>query len=431
MKCFGGFLFCVLAVCCAWPQSQPADHLDGYVTRATSGSDFDVNGYHVVCAGVRRGAIESIYGVRVSAIGCPANAPFIGEHLVVYGDQHRTGYSINATRIEWRQFKPHEIAGSAVIDKVEAQEAAGAQAPVLSIRADGYRIQITGNTKVEWGPPLQSIADVKAGDWIKYKGKQDAAGVLVAASAQIGPNSIGSGEEKLRAEKDYDPSAVPADARQNYLKDVFTLEGFDPRRFAPFRNDEMQARIEKIGASLVPAYQRSLPKSDPARIDFRFQLIDSKRFRDARALPSGIILVPHQVVERMQNDSQLAAVLAGAISGALERQEYREKGRQKAAIATSLGGAFVPYARSSLVSAGIYSEEAILEMEVEQRGRVSLALMRDAGYEIDQAPLAWWLLDSEKPEPLYDIEIPDRALNLYRILGEVWNNPAGGNSKAD
>jgi predicted Zn-dependent protease len=199
--------------------------------------------------------------------------------------------------------------------------------------------------------------------------------------------------------------------------------GCDPKKFPPFKDAEMQARIEKIGNSLVPAYQRALPDSDPAKIDFRYQLIDTKLFREALTLPDGIILVPHQVVERLQNDAQLAAVVAEAMACALERQEYRAEDKQKTAVAVTLAGAFVPYAGPSIAGTGESYRLKILMTEMEQRGRVSLTLLHDAGYDIDQAPIAWWLLAPGKQQPLSEIEMPDRAGYLYRILGEAWHNP--------
>jgi hypothetical protein len=388
------------------PGQEPPT-IAGYVTRAASGSDFDVNGVHVVCTGVRRGAIETADGIRASAVGCPGFPPFIGEGLEVYGALNGHANSVDATRIEIQPSPLGEISGAAVIDAAPAQDAPGAQTSGLIVRADGYRIRITGKTKIEWSRPLQSLADVKAGDWIKYKGKTDPAGEVVGTSVQIGPNAVGSEEEKLRVDNEYDPLTVPADARQNYLRDVVRL-GLDPKRFPPFKDAAMQARIEKIGSDLVPAYQRALAGSDPAKIDFRFQLIDTKLLRDALTLPNGIILVPHQVVERLQNDSQLAAVLADGIARALERQQYRTQGERK--VAWLVGG--------------MNSVMAIRTEEKEQSGRVSLVLLHDAGYDIDQAPVAWWLLDPFSQQPLTDIEIPDRAIYLYSILGETWHNPA-------
>jgi len=414
-------LYGLLAGLPAVSNGQNSYILTGYVTRAASGSDFDVNGVRVLCTEKTRGAYESAHGAIETAVGCPGEAPYIGEALdVAYSAQYKGINPIDAISIEKTPTRQGEISGSAVIDKVSDSDA---QVSSRLIRADGYRIRITSATKAAWDPPLQSMADVRTGDWIKYKGKQDRPGVLTAVSVRIGPNAIGSGEEKLREKAEYDPAAVAPDAKQNYLKNALTL-GYDPKEFRPFKDAEMQARIEKIGASLVPGYQRALPDSDPARINFRFQLIDTKRFRDALALPSGIILIPHQVVERMQNDSQLAALLADGIARVLERQQYRTEGKTKAAYAAMLAGAFVPYGWTYMGTAGEAASE-IQEMAMEQSGRVSLALLYDTGYDVDEAPLAWWLLASGKSRPLSEIEIPDRSVYLYRILGEIYHNPHG------
>jgi hypothetical protein len=64
----------------------------------------------------------------------------------------------------------------------------------------------------------------------------------------------------------------------------------------------------------------------------------------------------------------------------------------------------------------------VFRKEQHQSGRVSLGLLKNAGYDIDQAPVAWWLLASRKPRPVSEIAIPDRATYLYRTLGEVWHN---------
>jgi hypothetical protein len=59
---------------------------------------------------------------------------------------------------------------------------------------------------------------------------------------------------------------------------------------------------------------------------------------------------------------------------------------------------------------------------LEQSGRVSLGLLHDAGYDLQQAPIAWWLLASKPSKNLVDTKIPPRAINLYQTLGIVWKN---------
>jgi hypothetical protein len=231
--------------------------------------------------------------------------------------------------------------------------------------------------------------------------------------------------EELRKKTEFDPSAVPQNAKQGRVKAA--LVGYDPKKFPPYQDAAMQAHVEKIGNSLIPAYQRELPDSDSAKVNFRFQVVDGQGFLGEIMLPSGIILIPHQVVERMQNDSQVAAILATGIAGVLERQTYHELPPSRALAAGELGaavaGAFVPggFLVESMVGGISDQKQAAI---LEQNARVSLDLLNDAGYDIDQAPIAWWLTASNKPRPFNKIDMPDRAEYLYRILGETWHNPA-------
>ena len=184
----------------------------------------------------------------------------------------------------------------------------------------------------------------------------------------------------------------------------------------------MQARVDRIGATLVPAYQRALPNDDPTRIAFRFQLVD-QNWKDAMTLPSGIILVPHQVVERLENDSQLATVLADNMACALEKQTLRAIPTSQAMTATDIAGAaaeaVVPGAAA--VSLGTFATRSVMERHrLEQSGRVSLALLSDAGYDIAEAPRAWWLLSSKKPKEIANIPVPERAAYLYGIIAVAW-----------
>ena len=144
-------------------------------------------------------------------------------------------------------------------------------------------------------------------------------------------------EAKLLEKNKYDPQAVDPDAKQNIAE--WLILGIDPKKIPPYQDVAMQARIDRIGSSLIPAYQRSLPTSDPSRIRFRFQLIDATNWKDAFASPSGIILVPFQIVNYLQNDTHLATVLADNVARVLEKQTYRgQRGREKMTIAEIASG---------------------------------------------------------------------------------------------
>ncbi|HEV2322592.1 MAG TPA: DUF5666 domain-containing protein [Terracidiphilus sp.] len=398
--------------------------ISGYITRVASRSDFDVNGLRVRCDS-RTSSGLVIGGTMSGKPGCPQTAPYVGERARVEGSFRKSDRSIAATTIAFVHEASSEVSGSAVIDGLPRSGPSTSAKSSLLVRADGYRILITGKTLVVWVSPLHSFGDVRAGDWISYKGQQRADGIVVAEKVWLEPLAVDIREQNFRARRNFDPSKVPASAKQSAVSRHFL--GVNPKRLPPYNDPQMQARVHNIGEKLIPAWQRALPDSDPAKIHFRFQVIRIKKFYAPLALASGVILVPQQVVSRMQNDAQLAAVLADNIATVLERQDYRflpeKRAKNAGAWAADAAGIFVPGA-GLLAPALCYGGGAAMDIKAEdQSGRVALGLLHDAGYDIDQAPMAWWLLSSDTPEPISKIPPPHRAAYLYRILGECWNNP--------
>ena len=399
--------------------------VSGYVTRAASRSDFDVNRIRIECNKNTNSGI--IIGDKMlGRPGCPRTDMYVGEPARVEGSFDKAQASITADTIGFIQTPGDELSGSAVIDRVPPSASSPAAAGELVVRADGYLIHIPGKALIVWGAPLHSFADVKVGDWIDYEGHQQPDGTVVAEKVRFAPVVVGKREEQYRSKSNFNPSKVPASAKQSGASMYFL--GMNPKRFPPYKDPEMQARIDEIGDKLIPAWQRDLIDSDPAKVHFRFQVISTRKFRDALALSSGVILVPQQVVARMQNDSQLAAVLADNIAVVLERWDFRHLSDARELAAAGYGadaaGFFIPGVVLVDPLLGVGGYRALMTKQEHQSGRVALALMRDAGYDIDQAPVAWWLLASKTPKPISDIPLPGRAAYLYKILGECWNNPA-------
>jgi hypothetical protein len=84
-----------------------------------------------------------------------------------------------------------------------------------------------------------------------------------------------------------------------------------------------------------------------------------------------------------------------------------------------VGGFFV-------LGLGLGSEAASLAShkinvdELNRSGWVRLCLMHDAGYDVNQTPIAWWTLASKPSKTLAKTSLPERSINLYKTLGVVW-----------
>lgn len=412
--CVALTLFSALATI-ATAQEQPLP-LEGFVTRAVSFTDFDANGLHVLFNRETRVRVGTVF-LRDPAT---SGSPFVGQTVSITGRQERGKHQIKAEEIVFVPAPERKLSGFAVIDRVLSPSTS----KEILVRADGYPILINASTQITFKTPLASLSQVTTNVWIAFHGKLREDGTVLAEAVIFTPNVIQDREEKLLARNEYDPSAVPDDSKQNAAGKFFL--GVDPRKISPVHDAVMQARIDRIGESLIPRYQRDLPDTDETKIDFRFQLVDQPKWHDARTMPSGVILVPQHLVERLQNDSQLAAVLADNIGTALEKQSYLAMPKNQAILAANLGGSaagfFVPGLGLATGIATFSSAKTIYSHQIQQSGRVSLGLLHDAGYDLTEAPLAWWTIAAKHPDDPTATEPPDRSLNLYRTIGAVWHN---------
>ena len=390
----------------------------GQVTASTSAIDFEVNGKRVHCDGrTEFGYTNPTDAGRFTW----TEKPYLGEPLQIYGHEDRKAKLIQAKRVV---FAPEDkpLHGIAIIDRVLAPQPSG----LLLVRADGYPILLTTSTHVTFVGPLHSLADVHSNQWLEYHGDQRKDGVVVADKAVLRQNEVSGREEQLGAKYQYDPAAVPADAHQNSVARL--IVGTDPKKLPPSLDPASQDRIDTIGERLVPSYQRELPDSDPTKIPFHFQLIDSKQLSSRMDLPGGAILISKQDLTRLRNDDQVAAYLAAGIAALLEKQQFRDAAKKRALLATQLGGglAMIPVAGFGVLSPASFiasdRRDDLEKAEMEQRIRVSLSLLHDAGYDVTEAPKAWWLLESKESKPLDDIPIPDSAIYAYAILGSTWRD---------
>jgi hypothetical protein len=289
----------------------------------------------------------------------------------------------------------------------------------LEVRADGYQIRIGPGTKVTYQKPFTAANDMKPDAILKYKGMLQKDGTVVATSAVFFKDEFNADTLQARKEWEFDPNVVPAESRQSGASRNF--RGTDARYFPLHSDAAMQARLSEIGEKLIPEYQKKLGPSDASWIHFRFYVVDGPKNPDASyPLPSGIVLVPYQVVQKMADDSQLAAVLADAIACLIEVQPIAlpmtngQVTKDALKAATQIAGMGV--IGTSIVGS---SPDAQVRKDAEQRARVSLSLMRDARFDPMAAPKAWWNLSRDESNPTTLTELPPMATYLYRRIAEV------------
>jgi len=189
-------------------------------------------------------------------------------------------------------------------------------------------------------------------------------------------------------------------------------------------NRSIQEWVSKVGMGLVPLYQKSLPDSDTTKIHFQFYvvrpfhapfasgLVDINgvlpysdgaggfeyhnpaiftQVKDVIALPSGLVLIPDQVLASLQNEAQLAALLSCSVTSVLQKQAYLAKHH----------------------SNGFYFAALWLRLN-EQALRIGIRQMYLAGYDIREAPFAWAVAQG-KPvnNPVINSKDPDKEIPWY------------------
>jgi hypothetical protein len=318
-----------------------------------------------------------------------------------------------------------KLSGLAVVIKVDSI----AGDPLFY--ADGYRIRVNSRTVTAFSGDLKDVADVVPGTWIHFVGVRDNTGVLVAGKARFFPPGsrrllTAMGPRTLKHSPDYQPvthdSLLDANGRLVGPDTKVRLsDAGGPCGWHRVPADlPLQERVERIGMRLVPAFQKQLPFDDPARIPFRFYAIADDRVRSSFACNVGLVLVPKNVVERLQSDDQLASVLAEGIAFHLQRQLVTLSPLDYVPGATEVAR-FIPALFPVAYIAGDAVADVVShELEARLKGefaRMALQLADDAGFDPWQAPEAWRLLSpKEPPRDIRSIKYTPEGNYQLRIL---------------
>jgi Peptidase family M48 len=243
--------------------------------------------------------------------------------------------------------------------------------------------------------PLTSLSEIGPGVVMTYEGKEQTDGSVLTSKVTFVRNEQEKGEKNLW--KQLKIKEKPSDFTSGKPGELKV--GGDKYKILP--NQEVQDYVNRIGQSLIPAYQRGLPEGDPNKIPFRFTVIVKKGF-NASAYPNGVVIIHDDLFKVIENEAQLAAVLGHEIAHATQEHTYRQlehnKKRRKALAIASLFAAGMGY----------YSISNVLDMVnvamvrgygrtmENQSDRVGLQYMTDAGYDPRESPRVWKLVTKKQ-----------------------------------
>ncbi len=185
------------------------------------------------------------------------------------------------------------------------------------IRAEGYLILYLRTTQSTFKKPLASIVRTSPGQQLGYASRAFSAKMESSSQTKLTFTTNGHiAEDDLRnARPNYDPHRGSRRQTQRPLK-LNSSCGIDLKQISSI---DRTPPCRRASAQSAPASSRNIRQALPATDTTPHQLPlptaspTTKKPRSGRmrlTLPDGIILIPHALVERLQNDSQIAAVLA-------------------------------------------------------------------------------------------------------------------------
>jgi Zn-dependent protease with chaperone function len=383
----------------------------GYVTEFRSPTDFDIEDYRIS----RDQTFALDFENASPDITFQLQDIRVGVELEIKGSlNEQTGeLKAKAIKVDLEQFK--SIKQTAFVSSAPQglQLLDGSWAGEL--RADGQVIRVTNMTTVAFKPTkrekklaeqkkknaeaddgegfeaLKSLDQVTVGMAMTYEGKRDReTGKILAERIEFATNDLEDGEAKMW---------------KSLKTSVKTAQGLKPGelkidkvgKFKLLPDADVQAYIATLGQRLIPAYQRELPAGDPRKIPFQFHVVQDKSV-NAFATPNGIVVVNSGLMEMVENEAQLAAVVGHEVAHATHEHTWRQQQfHKKKRIGIALAGAVASaYGMQSLADMATLVNGAIVNghqrVLENQSDRIGLQYMIDAGYDPRQAPAVWKLM---------------------------------------
>jgi hypothetical protein len=387
-----------------------ATKIRGYVTAFRSPTDFDIEDYRIT----RDQAFSLDFENASPDVVFQLSDIRVGVELEIKGQLNEQTGDLKATaiKVDLEQFR--SIKQTAFVSRAPEgiQRLDGSW--VGELRADGQIIRVTNATKVVFKPtkrerkmaanrkqnarmaeedaePLKALDQVSVGMAMTYEGKRDReTGKVIAERIEFATNDLEDGEAKLW--KSLQPSVKDAKGlRPGELK----INHVGKYKLVP--DQEVQAYVAALGQRLIPQYQRDLSIDDPRRIPFHFYVVVNNQV-NAFATPNGIVVVNSGLIDMLENEAQLAAVMGHEIAHATHEHTWREQQfHKKTRAGIAIAGAVASAYRmrrlgdlANMVNGAIVNGHS-RAME-NQSDRIGLEYMVAAGYDPRQAPAVWKLM---------------------------------------
>lgn len=434
---------CLLILLSVPSASAKVIKIHGYVTGVDSASNFQIEDYRVTR---EEGIVLSVDQAQGSdnleqfTIGDIR----VGTELEVTGQYDEKTGALVAERIRVFPQDSKTMKRTALIERNPSllQDSDGTWSGTFF--ADGQHICVQSTTKIVFKlnasekraarkaettsddtRPLGSLDEVSPGTWLSYEGRRREDGTILASKLEFWHDEMEAGESRLWRE-------LTPRMRALHSKGLTSEELIISRlgKFRLVQSDEAQQYVRRVGESLIPAFEKNLPPSDPRKIPFQFFLVQNKE-TNAFALANGTVVVDSGLINLLENEAQLAAVMGHELAHAVQEHAWRERQNHRnirtalkigAVVASSMG-------KQNIADMAVLTEAAIRNgysraME-NQADREGLEYMLEAGYDIREAPRVWVLMTRKFGNQRTNFFWSEHDNNLLRrsyLMAEIRNN---------
>lgn len=266
------------------------------------------------------------------------------------------------------------------------------------------------------GQTFNSFEAIEPGCFVSIKGKRNKDGSISTSNGTAEMNHLSPLEVKLHntvAQNFNGDSILSFNSTPQLTKQLGTFNlpvnnlykgniSVGGLKFKLVEDYKVQGYVNKVGNKLIPAYMQELPDNHENKINFRFYVVDNPVF-NAFAFPDGSVFVNTGLLAVIENEAQLASILAHEIAHVTHEHGKKRMGSQvwvKTAVTAAIIGVNAVSATkldnnakamiSSLVTIGGTGFLAFYgRKHEEQSDRVGLYYMEKAGYDPRESAAVW------------------------------------------
>lgn len=363
----------------------------GYVHDSRNG-EVELDGIHVTCSAQTE--VMPTPGFESGRAPADCSGIRIGDHVQISGE-YRGSRELRAKKVFVDPIKLDEsIRGFALMERAP-ELVKGPDGWSGKLKIEGRTLAVSPKTTISFADSassktgsqgIQSLDQVGTNVYVAYEARPEYDGTLAAIALHFVPNETSPEELKFRQAEEpqiTEPDYVAGKAGKIRFGKKYDFD------LSPDR--PMQVRVTKIGESLIPEFQRNMTASDPAKLKFQFFVVETKKPMQG-ASANGMVLISEDIVQKMKNDAQLAALLSFSVAQVIQEQEFRANDRkelQRFIGWSSMGASFVTPvgAIAGFVNSGTYAR--FQRLQAEQALRVGMDYMERAGFDIREVPQAW------------------------------------------